>query len=170
MNRWLTAWGHEHPVALVKMLPQQLWSQTQVRTAQLLHVTAPYQGAANKCLKEARWSKIPNVVPIPILTLEPDFITAWVQFIANPTVSRKMPALIFKKSVKKISCPKPKLTIEQRFIAFKANASPIAFQLACLLAATPLTLPIMRLVQKTLLPESQQVHLAEFFKWFVTPS
>jgi len=176
INHWLTAWGHEHPVALIQMLPQQLWSQTQVRTAQLLHVTAPYQGAPNKRLKrEARspWlkSKMPSGVPTPILTLEPDFMAAWVQFIASPTDSKKMPALIFKEPIKKSAkktgasstVQKPKPTAEQRFIAFKANASPTAFQLACLLAATPLTLPIMRLVQKTMLPESQQVHLAEFF-------
>jgi formylglycine-generating enzyme required for sulfatase activity len=175
INQWLTAWGHEHPVALIQMLPQQLWSQTQVRTAHLLHVTAPYQGAPNKRLKqEARspWLKMPSGVPTPILTLAPDFMSAWVQFIASPTDSKKMPALIFKqpkqpmkKSVKKTgaSSTAQKPTAEQRFVAFKANASPTAFQLACLLAAAPLRLPIMRLVQKIMLPESQQVHLAEFF-------
>nr|VFK26502.1 MAG: GTPase SAR1 family protein [Candidatus Kentron sp. MB] len=42
-------------------------------------------------------------------------------------------------------------------------ASPVAFKLACFLAAAPLRLPIMRLVQQALVPESGQTHLAEFF-------
>jgi formylglycine-generating enzyme required for sulfatase activity len=168
MNHWLTVWGHKHAVALVQMLPQQLWFQTQVRAAHLLHVTAPYSGAANKRLNEVRspWSrnKIPSGgMATPILTLEPDFMAVWVQFIASPTANKKMPALVFKESVTKTGASKAKLSAKQRFIAFKANASPTALQLACLLAATPLTLPIMRLVQKTMLPESQQIHLAEFF-------
>jgi len=168
MNHWLTVWGHEHAVALVQMLPQQLWFQTQVRAAHLLHVTAPYSGAANKRLNEVSLPWARNKIPsggmaTPILTLEPDFMAVWVQFIASPTANKKMPALVFKESVTKTGASKAKLSAKQRFIAFKANASPTALQLACLLAATPLTLPIMRLVQKTMLPESQQIHLAEFF-------
>ena len=46
---------------------------------------------------------------------------------------------------------------------FYATASPIAQELAEYLAAAPLSLPVMRLVQRVMLPESRQVHLAEVF-------
>ncbi|MDM8558017.1 formylglycine-generating enzyme family protein [Candidatus Parabeggiatoa sp. HSG14] len=219
ISDWLTAWGHTHPVALLQMLPQQLWRQTQVSTAHLLRVTAPYPGAPNKSLKRTTRSpwlarQLPTGIATPIITLEPDFMSAWVQLIANPTDTKKLPALIFKQAtpstaqVKSESSTANKtvtsvLTATKRFIvnnlispffkssrsypdkskqpsiarktlsskpsaaqhfaAFKASASPTTVKLASLLAAAPLRLPIMRLVQHTMLPESQQVHLAEFF-------
>ncbi len=49
------------------------------------------------------------------------------------------------------------------FEQFRSFASPMAYQLACYLAAAPLRLPIMRLVQRMMLPQSEQVHLAEVF-------
>ena len=48
-------------------------------------------------------------------------------------------------------------------MSFRAVSSALAFRLAGLLSAAPLRLPVMRLVQRTLLPQSHQVHLAEVF-------
>jgi hypothetical protein len=56
------------------------------------------------------------------------------------------------------------LTAEDRVQGFRVTASPIARKLAGLLAAAPMiSLPIVRLIQETLLRESQQVHVAEVF-------
>jgi hypothetical protein len=46
---------------------------------------------------------------------------------------------------------------------FRADASDTAFRLAGLLAAAPLTMPVMRVIQQTLLPHSDPGHLAEVF-------
>jgi formylglycine-generating enzyme required for sulfatase activity len=46
---------------------------------------------------------------------------------------------------------------------FRGTASPTALKLAGYLSAAPLSLPVMRLVQRVMLPESRQIHLAEFF-------
>jgi hypothetical protein len=59
--------------------------------------------------------------------------------------------------------PSEDATPDQRIQAFQNIASRPAFELAQLLAAAPLFLPVMRLVQKVMLPASGQVHLAEFF-------
>lgn len=48
----------------------------------------------------------------------------------------------------------------RRFI--ECRPSPIALRLARMLAHVPLTVPVMRLVQSALLPQSDQSHLAEF--------
>jgi hypothetical protein len=53
--------------------------------------------------------------------------------------------------------------LEQRLKRFRSVASPQARELASYLAAAPLTLPVMRLVQRVMLPESRQIHLAEVF-------
>ncbi len=55
------------------------------------------------------------------------------------------------------------LTAEQRLKRFRATASPMARKLAGLLAATPITLPIVRLIQQTMLQELQPSHMAEVF-------
>jgi hypothetical protein len=57
----------------------------------------------------------------------------------------------------------PELTAEQRVTEFFSAASPEACELAELLATVPLSLPVMRLVQQTMLPGTGQVHLAEVF-------
>lgn len=44
---------------------------------------------------------------------------------------------------------------------FRSSAAPGAVQLAVYLAAAPLTLPVMRLVQRTMLPDSEPSDLAE---------
>ncbi|TWD13142.1 hypothetical protein FB570_11969 [Streptomyces sp. T12] len=46
---------------------------------------------------------------------------------------------------------------------FRAAASPTAFRLACCLSAAWLNLPVMRLVQRVALPESDTSHLAEVY-------
>jgi hypothetical protein len=53
------------------------------------------------------------------------------------------------------------LTAEERLERFRATVSPTASQLAAYLAAAPLTLSVMRLVQYTMLPDSHPSHLAE---------
>ncbi|MEU5256264.1 SAV_2336 N-terminal domain-related protein, partial [Streptomyces longwoodensis] len=46
---------------------------------------------------------------------------------------------------------------------FRAAASPTAFRLACCLSAAWLNLPVMRLVQRVALPDSDTSHLAEVY-------
>ncbi|MBO1417076.1 BTAD domain-containing putative transcriptional regulator, partial [Streptomyces sp. FH025] len=51
----------------------------------------------------------------------------------------------------------------ERVAAFRAGGSPNAYRLACHLAAAPLSLPVMRLVQRATVPDSGQRELAELF-------
>jgi hypothetical protein len=46
---------------------------------------------------------------------------------------------------------------------FRATASPTARKLAGLLAATDVSMPVVRIIQQTMLPESRQSHVAEVF-------
>jgi hypothetical protein len=54
-----------------------------------------------------------------------------------------------------------KLSSEKHLNLFHATASPEAQDLARLLAAIPLELPIIRLVQEVFLPNTKQIHLSE---------
>ena len=46
---------------------------------------------------------------------------------------------------------------------FRSTVSPTAFRLAAYLSAAPLSLPVIRLVQRVVLPDSRPAHLAEVF-------
>ena len=59
---------------------------------------------------------------------------------------------------------KSPLNSQKRVSRFRKTASPIARKLAYLLAAAPvINLPVVRLIQKTMLPKSEPVHVAEVF-------
>jgi hypothetical protein len=120
-------------------------------------------------------------VPIPILTSEPEFVAEWARLVCNG-LKPSLPGFTFAIAPPPDSGPDnldstvadnstagaatdnpPTPTAEQRWRRFTALASPTAMRLARLLAATHLRLPIVRLVQTALLPDSDQTHLAEVF-------
>jgi hypothetical protein len=161
-------WARTQPVAIIQMLPQRLWTQTALKAARLVRVHAPYPGAPSGVLKKralTRRSKRATLsdVAIPILTLEPEFVTLWSHLIAGKG-SVWAPGVILSAQSLPLPTDEPQaLSAQQRVDEFQSWASTTAFQLAILLAAAPLRLPIMRLVQKAFLPASKQVHLAEVF-------
>jgi formylglycine-generating enzyme required for sulfatase activity len=56
----------------------------------------------------------------------------------------------------------PSLSPEQRVERFRVMSSPVAQRLMGLVAASPvITLPVIRLIQETLLPQSRQMNVAE---------
>ncbi|MCC3773151.1 hypothetical protein K6I34_007478, partial [Streptomyces sp. UNOC14_S4] len=59
------------------------------------------------------------------------------------------------------AAPAPAPTAEDLLRAFRATASPGALRLAVHLAAVPLALPVMQLVQRAMLPDTGPMELAE---------
>ncbi len=57
----------------------------------------------------------------------------------------------------------PQLTPSALVSRFRATASPLARRLAGLMAAAPVSLPVVQLIQQTLLKQSGQIHVAEVF-------
>ncbi|WP_409564888.1 SAV_2336 N-terminal domain-related protein [Microvirga sp.] len=167
-------WAQHQPVSLVQMLPQRLWAQTALgatavvparapRAASPSHVLAPMLRRKTRFGHSAR--QLATMAPlVTVTTLEPEFVRVWARFLGaragsvGPTVR-----LGDLRAVE--PTPQPSLPLEatEAVKQFQARASPLAHQLACLLAAAPLRLPVMRLVQRSMLPESDQVHLAEVF-------
>ncbi|MEO1561448.1 MAG: formylglycine-generating enzyme family protein, partial [Cyanobacteria bacterium J06632_19] len=105
-------------------------------------------------------------ISIPIVTLEPQPLLIWSQVIAgfgNITTAGFKFSLPQLRSQPKIN-PKPsQLTAETIVNRFRATASPKARRLAGLMAAAPVSLPVVQLIQNTLLPDSRQIHIAEVF-------
>lgn len=112
-----------------------------------------------------------SAVPVPVIALQRHWLAPWASLVAGAG-GRKVPAVVMwaepvtdpSPDALRSAEPEPtpvRLRATERVEGFRARFSPTAFELACYLAAVPLTLPIMRLVQQAMLPGAAQVHLAE---------
>ncbi|EIP98807.1 response regulator with CheY-like receiver, AAA-type ATPase, and DNA-binding domains [Opitutaceae bacterium TAV1] len=173
---WLQSLAARQPVVLWQLLPEHLWRQTHLRHAQFVHVSAAAAGAPNTRLRSTLWRAQPDEqtapgAPIPIVNAEPRRLAAWARFLAGAP-RLHLPAVILRTAptspvLNRLAArnqPAPASpSAEQRVLAFRRSASPEACRLACLLAASVLRFPVMRLVQAAMLPGTGQTTLAEVF-------
>jgi formylglycine-generating enzyme required for sulfatase activity len=169
----LQVWAKQSPIGLVQVLPEWLWSRTalcQVTKGQMLGLRP---GQPSQTLTFVRRHRslptTPVGVKIPVMTLEPAVTNRWSQMVAGKS-SVSSPGLIFSPvSVQEFfadsefdSQESAEATPQERLAQFREYSSPMARQLVGLLAACPeVNLPVVRMVQAALLPDSQQVHVAE---------
>ena len=167
--RWVEQWGRTMPTAILQPLPQRLWNRCALDVTRM-RLGAPHPGAANRRLS----SMLPNPdllplgVAVPILEIEPRWLAPWARLVAGVAAGPVRGAGTFTgwSARDRIFGP-PAVPADtdpvQVIRQFRAGASPEAYDLARHLAAAPLSLPVMRLVQNVSLPGSKPQHLAEFF-------
>ncbi|MFN8440844.1 MAG: SAV_2336 N-terminal domain-related protein [Caldilineaceae bacterium] len=160
----LMRWGQHGPVALVQMLPERIWQRTGLRNFPPLHLRSPQPAAINRNLEtfwSSDWFDPPaNGLPLPVLTLEADWLGNWARAVAGNS-GLWLPGVLLHGEAASVMPTSQERSAEELVSTFYATASPLAQQLAIYLACAPLTLPIMRLVQRVMLPQARQVHLAE---------
>ncbi|MGY0234397.1 SAV_2336 N-terminal domain-related protein [Longispora urticae] len=161
----LARWAATGPTAILQPLPERLWSRTAAPPVRgRLHAPAP--GTANTRLTftgyQRRWRSLPpDAVAVPVLELGPDWLAPWARLVAGQGAA--------DLSVLPAGVPGPMLVEEppadlgpvERVARFRAEASATAYELAGYLAAAPLSLSVVRLIQEVMLPESRPAHLAE---------
>jgi uncharacterized protein YegL len=109
----------------------------------------------------------PRGVPVPILELEPDWLTSWTRMVGGVTDNAHF-MVAFTAPPSSVdardAAPDQSETDPRRVVErFMAGASPAAFQLAGYLAAAPLSLPMMRHVQRAMFPKPRPLELAEVY-------
>jgi tetratricopeptide (TPR) repeat protein len=159
----LRAWGRSGPAAVMQTLPEHLWRRTAAVIEPVLF-DARGQATSNDRLivRPVRGAVLPSVrFAAPVLELEPHGLASWASMLANGGSGIRGAALFphDPEPTQPVTSPPP--TALDRVIRFRAASSPEAFRLACYLAAAPTTLPMMRLVQRALLPWSESAQLAE---------
>jgi RNA polymerase sigma factor (sigma-70 family) len=175
LTKTLELWAKQGSMAIVQMLPKWLWKRTALGRASEVRLQGLNPGEFNQKLIAkgvSLWDELEETrgVKVPIFTLEPDRVATWAQMLSGKGSTWtagyvfKLDPLPARQGKDLFNLDVKQLSAEQRVQAFRVTASPMARKLAGLLAAAPvISLPIVRLIQETLLKESQQVHVAEVF-------
>jgi anti-sigma regulatory factor (Ser/Thr protein kinase) len=146
-------WAEHRSVALVNPLPPTRWAGTALPAARGRVLSA------RPALPNRSWSTAGRrgPTPLPVLHLSARFLERWANVVCGPPVWYDVPLLVPPAPLP-VAGP---MSASELVDAFRAAASPMAFDLACRLAAAPLTLPAMRLIQRAQLPRSGPSDLAE---------
>jgi formylglycine-generating enzyme required for sulfatase activity len=181
-------WSRSMPTAIVQVFPEHLWPQTALGLASAVQlrvephddrVALPSQGltaTAHSLLARKRiaTATTTGALRLPIVTLESQPLRAWARLVAGDRQVR-VPGILWEslealesrrsnpKEQQTTATPRPAPTLD-RLDLFLRTASPTARELAALLASSPLVmLPIVRIIQRALLPRSRPSHVAEVF-------
>ncbi|WP_326719983.1 tetratricopeptide repeat protein [Streptomyces sp. NBC_00243] len=176
LTQQLAKWAGIRPMAVLQVLPRRLWHRTALQAAPVsahlpdpalpvprFRCTAPLPGVPldSPARNAIAW--------IPVMEPTADWLAPWVGLLTNRGY-RSVPMLAAALSVvdrpgtpSAVTGAAATLSPAEQVAAFREGASPSAFRLACRLAAAPLTLPVMRLVQRAVCPGSPATDLAELF-------
>ncbi|WP_141582125.1 FxSxx-COOH system tetratricopeptide repeat protein [Actinomadura sp. WMMA1423] len=172
----LERWARSGPVAILQPLPQRLWRRCAM-AAEPVWLGAREAGVPNDRLtvRPREEPTVPHGVAVPVLELEPRWLRPWAELVGGG--AERIAAMAVFTGVPTREPPVDDGAGEgggarpdgddpspaERVKRFRAASSPTAFRLAAYLAAAPLRLEVMALVQKAMLPDATSAHLAEVF-------
>ncbi|MEU1045537.1 SAV_2336 N-terminal domain-related protein [Streptomyces sp. NPDC005897] len=164
-QRLLRQWPRSSPLAIVQPLPPRLWGRTALPAEPgLLVRPAEFGGRLTFHPDDEPWDE-PAAPPtaVPVLQPTPEAFETWARLLAGtgPTSERAWAA---RTAHRPAPAAPPGTAVrgdDELVRAFRATASPGALRLAVYLAAAPLTLPVMQLVQRAMLPDTGPMELAE---------
>ena len=173
IHNLLKLWSTHGATAIVQLLPERLWSQSELDVGVSVQVSALTPGAPGHKLKinqRLGWRELESsdTLTVPIVTLTAKSLKQWALVVA--AVGRqRTPARWFDLNwVQDEERDRTEFVVapqspDARIELFEATASPIAQQLASMMAAVPVSLSVVNLIQKLLLPEAKPIHLAEVY-------
>lgn len=163
----LHEWGAELPVAVVHLLPENLWPSSGITVRpRALHMTGMGAPAAG-----TRWEQgVAGMYPVPVLPLDGQHLQRWARYLSRgPGTWTNLPTLLVgAEPAGRAVLPAPAdgeadASAPDLLHYFASSASPAAQVVAAGLAAAPLTLPVMRRVLSLLAPGSGPELLSEIF-------
>ncbi|MFE5943154.1 SAV_2336 N-terminal domain-related protein [Streptomyces sp. NPDC056480] len=176
MARALLRWAAHGPVAVVNVMPRRLWDRGAVTP------TGMFVRAARPAAPNGTWRVRPagrrfrpgrnrsaRGVSVPLVEATPESLAALASLVAGGGRWTRMTCLSVDRdcswtpseSSAGSSPPLVPPSAESVLRRFQATASPPARRLAGHLAAVPVTLPVMTLVRRAMVGESDHGHVAE---------
>jgi len=173
IHNLLKLWSTHGATAIVQLLPERLWSQSELDVGVSVQVSALTPGAPGHKLKinqRLGWRELESsdTLTVPIVTLTAKSLKQWALVVAG-VGRQRTPARWFDLNwVQDEERDRAEFVVDPqspdaRIELFEATASPIAQQLASMMAAVPVSLSVVNLIQKLLLPEAKPIHLAEVY-------
>ncbi|MBT2491292.1 tetratricopeptide repeat protein [Streptomyces sp. ISL-96] len=171
-QRLISQWPRSSPLAVVQPLPPRLWARTALPAEPGLLVRSAASGGRTAFLPdEEPWEPVEATArPVPVLPPTPEAFASWARLLSDHGGSTVRGWAAWADDAHDLpdhiaSAPPPPLPpdrgADELLRAFRANASPGGVRLAVHLAAAPLTLPVMQLVQRAMLPDTGPMELAE---------
>ena len=171
-NDYLQPWTEHGLFAIVQMLPSRLWNRTALSAALSVQLGAWSPGMPNHrlLLREVPIgsdSDPKQGLKIPVVTLDPTYLEPWGRMVSGFGESWAM-GVWFDEGWQSLAPSEPSispsaLTAEQLVQRFDTTASALAKRLAGLMSLVPVSLPIIYLLQETMLRDSTPLHMAEVF-------
>ncbi|MGP4010167.1 SAV_2336 N-terminal domain-related protein [Streptomyces sp. 4N124] len=159
----LRTWADRGPVALLHTLPPDMWEASGVR-AERWQATTRHIGGANTSWQIAD-PVLPGLarfegVPVPVLEPTARALGDWARLLASPGTTMELPLLSRPSPYAAVTAAGDLHSAQH----FRDAATPEAYRLAAHLAAvSPLSVPVMRLVQTAVPWPARTSHLAEVF-------
>ncbi|MFJ3302949.1 SAV_2336 N-terminal domain-related protein [Streptomyces sp. NPDC086549] len=167
-HRLLHHLSRQAPTAVLQPLPQRLWSRTRLPVTYGELSRGDTLGGATALRVRIPAGAPPveqrGALPVPVLPPEPVALGAWARLLSGVGAGPVAGAVGWVRADQPpapASRPGRRATPVERVSRFHSTASPAAGRLAVYLAAAPLCLPVMQLVQRTMLPDSGPSELAE---------
>ena len=173
IHDWLALWSSHGPTAIVQLLPERLWSQSELDVGFAVQVGALLPGAVNPKLQVRELPPRTQIddadsLALPVVTLTEKALKQWA-LVVSAAGQQRTPARLFDLAWVKdaersrVVQSAESVSAARRIEQFAAVASPIAQRLAKMMAAVPVELSVVRLIQQELLPEATPVHIAEVY-------
>ncbi|MEV0111919.1 SAV_2336 N-terminal domain-related protein [Streptomyces sp. NPDC050844] len=167
-QRLLRTWPGGSPIAVIQPLPSRLWARTALPAEPGLLTRTPEPGGRTVFdPADEPWEPLPRgAKAIPVLQPTPEAFAAWARLLAGqggpvPGWAAWVTPESDGSGAPLAPVPPAGRSDDDLLRAFRATASPGAMRLAVCLAAAPLSLPVMQLVQRTMLPDTGPMELAE---------
>jgi hypothetical protein len=177
MTELLGHWGSSGPMVILQIFPRVLWRRSGLRAFPELSLRPTAPAEPNTSLQRLPWRRGARVpvgdgIPVPIVEVEAEALHEWARVVAAAGGASAHGVLFhgagpqaeLEQEENRLRSAKETTAIE-RVNRFDSVSGSHAKRLARLLAATPyqLTLPIMRLIQQTIMPDSDLTDAAEVY-------
>ena len=175
----LKRWSRQSMVNLLQLLPERLWSRTALGQQRQVKLSSPSRVVANHGLVPLSNSFWENIVlkesstqesstkesskfNLPVTSLEPYILNDWSSMLMGVGGNQSLGYRVSPpQDARKFINSNKSITAKERVQRFQTIASPTALKLAELLAGVLVTLPVIRVIKYTMLPQANQSHVAE---------
>ena len=180
MRALVGVWAKTLPTVVFQVFPERLWSRTALARSITVEFQAKTADTPNSTLKPtvlSVWDQprldaaqgqadVPDVPYMPVVPLDPQALGRWAGVLSGDRRQRTL-GIVWDASPATLA-PAPssaqRPSVGDRLDTFILRASPLSRELATLLTAAPvITLPIVRLIRRAMLPQARTVHFAEVF-------